>query len=229
MKQVFAWLMLLALGVAAQESDSIQAGDLELRALPLAEGKAQISACWQSARGEMGEQYWRTLLEEKKVGLQAGVQRSLGSARVDVQLEQTWQEQLESRRAQLTLSVPYQGWTLGGGAEMDWQRPEEQEWQPHSSLYQSWLETPRWHGLRAKASWQRNAQEETRQLAIEHDRGQWSAEVAHEDLTARRRWLTRFHYDLRHDARLATEYSQRWQEGWSEPESRLEARFELRF
>ena len=232
MKRLFVILLFGLVPAAADEAtpvESIRLGSVQVSGEPLSEGRARLNACWQAAQKEGDENYWRASLEEDKLNLQAGAHRELGPAELDVGVEQSWEEELENRKARLRLALPFQGWVLGGAAEMDWQRPEAMDWEAQPGLYQTWLESPRWWGVRARASWQRQAQEETRQLRFDHGRGQVVAEVAHHEWTAERRWLARFQYDLRHDARLATEVSRRWQDGWSEPESRVEARLELHF
>lgn len=250
-------LLLLSVVIRTVAADPGEA-KLRLDAESLEDRRARVHAIYEQARGESAQEYWRASLDDQKLNLQIGAHEELGPVRTDVSIEQEWQESLETRKAQMALSVPVQGWELGVRSQLGWQAADDDPWEVQPTQLGGWVKTPEWRGFRAQASWDKVDQTETSKLALlRKGQKRLEAEVSHgpgfECLTGRfhqplskrstlsleaeqrqsdywqRRWLARYQWKLNSSTRFSAQGSRRWSEREAEWEDKVEAMMELRF
>lgn len=176
------WRMLL-IGLVLSEpllaSPGIPVVDtIQLEAEELEQRRARIHACWEEARGDSAGAYWRASLDDQLLSLKVGSREHLGPLQSSVSLEQEWLDELQARRAQVSLSVPYKGWEVGVTSNMDWQAQREAAWQLQPVRMGGWLQSPEWRGWKARASYTQQEEVSVRRLALDSSSRHLEAEVS---------------------------------------------------
>lgn len=219
MKRLFAvlWLALPA------NADPIVSGKWTLDAQPLDEHHARLEACYQEASQE--DNYWRARLDDKKV--EVSVQRDfVGPVQAEVDLEQSWQTELEQRRAQVTLSIPdYHGWATGLTSRWDY---ADQLWS--TPQLRGWLATPERSGWSARGELTTTSDSRgyLARLSKRIGRGQLQVETSVvESEHLQRRWLARYQWNLAQGTRFSTTGTRTEWEGIVQ--DKVEASLEVHF
>lgn len=251
------WLIVLLSISAVADPARLEKGPWSLEAEPLEERRARLKAQWEQARGESATDFWRASLEDNKVDIEVGGERELGIVQTEYSVEQEWQEELQSRRARISLSVPQDGWEAGVSTVMDWQSVEDEDWAAQPARLRGWLSTPEWQGWRALASWEQTDQQATRGLALTSTAGRkleaemstGPNEVTYVGRMSQRMgpgtltleasdtqgehwdhiWTARYQCRLTERAKLAAQGSRRWSDLLSTFEDKVEARLEVHF
>jgi hypothetical protein len=255
MVRLFVWIWLCA-AVAGANPARIESGDWTLEAQPLDDQRARLEAQWEQARGESSSDFWRASLEDNKVEVEVGGVQELGPVRTEYALEQEWQEELQNRRASISLTLPKNGWEAGLASSLDWRSAGEEDWQVQSTAVRGWLATPKWFGWHARATWAQNDTQQTSGLALASEAQRLEAEVtsapgvvsytgrvsqrvgpgvlvlernATRGEDVHKRWLARYQCRLATGARISAQGSRRWSELLSTYEDKVEAQLELSF
>lgn len=255
MKRVFAW-MCLCVSLVGAEPARLEEGDWTLEAQPLDEQRARLQAQWEQARGESSSDFWRASLEDNRVEVEVGGVQELGPVRTEYALEQEWQEELQNRRASVSMTLPKNGWEAGVASSFDWRSEGEEDWQAQSTAVRGWLATPKWFGWHARATWAQRDEQQTSGLALASEAQRVEAEVTSapgvvsytgrvsqrvgpgvlvlernstEGDAAEQRWLARYQCRLATGARISAQGSRRRSELLSTYEDKVEARLELSF
>jgi len=223
MKQMFALWLLGAVPLAA---DPILSGNWSIEAEPLEDQRARLEACWRQANED--QSVWRAALDDQK--LQLGTQQQIGPLQGEVSVEQQWQEDLQSRRAQVSLSLPdLDGWDTGIAGQWDYS-PDQDRWQPPH--LRGWLAAPKWRGwtARGEIAHDPSATRLTGRVCRQVGGGQlvFEAEQIQSQLT-QRRWLTRYQWELARQARVSAQGGRRWSERQGDYQDELEAKLEIQF
>ncbi|MBS2038404.1 hypothetical protein JST97_25725 [bacterium] len=221
MKRLFV-MLLLALPVAAEP---IVSGDWTVDAQPLEEQRARVEACYHEASQE--DNYWRARLDEQKVGME--IHRELvGPLQAELDLEESWQTELEQRRAQVTVSlVDFHGW--GSGLSSRWENLGEQWSTPQ---LRGWVSTPEWGGFSARGELTTTSDSRgyLARLCKRLGRGQLQIETAvTENEHLQRRWLARYQWKLGRNASFSTSGSRTFLESEGEVQDKVEANLEVHF
>lgn len=221
MKQMFA-LLWLVLPAAA---DPIVSGSWTIDAQALDENRARVEACYQDASQE--DNYWRARLDERKLGVEVH-HELVGPVEAGLDLEESWQTELEARRAQVTVSIPdYQGWA--GGLTGRWDYAEEQWTTPQ---LRGWVSTPEWRGWSARGELTSTTDSHgyLARLCKRVGRGQLQIETAVvENEHLQRRWLARYQWRLGQTASFSTSGSRTFYEVEGESQDKVEANLEVHF
>ncbi|MBX3168891.1 MAG: hypothetical protein KF760_15890 [Candidatus Eremiobacteraeota bacterium] len=219
MKRLFA-LWLLAYPVTA---DPIVSGDWTIDAQPVEDRRARVEACYQEASQE--DNYWRARLDDKKVELSAR-RDFVGPLQTEVELEQSWQTELEQRRAQVTLSIPdYHGWATGLTSRWDY---AGEQWS--TPQLRGWVATPELSGwsARGELTTTTDSRGYLARLCKRIGRGELQVETAVvESEHLQRRWLARYQWNLTRGASFSTSGSRTRLEGTVQ--DKVEATLEVHF
>lgn len=219
MKRLFAvlWLILPA------AADPIVSGDWTIDAQPVDEQHARIEACYQEASQE--ENYWRARLDDKKVEVSAH-RDFVGPLQAEVDLEQSWQTELEKRRAQVTVSIPdYHGWATGLTSRWDY---AGEQWS--TPQLRGWLATPELSGWSARGELTTTSDSRgyLARLCKKVGRGQFQVETGVlESDHLQRRWLARYQWNLARGTSFSTTGSRTELEG--AVQDKVEASLEVHF
>lgn len=221
MKQMFA-LLWLVLPAAA---DPIVSGDWSIDARALDEHRARVEACYQDASQE--DNYWRARLDERKLGMEVH-HELVGPLEADLDLEESWQTELEARRAQVTVNIPdYHGWASGLTSRWDY---TEEQWS--TPQLRGWVSTPEWRGWSARGELTTTSDSHgyLARLCKRVGRGQLQIETAvTENEHLQRRWLARYQWKLSRTASFSTSGSRTFYELEGESQDKVEANLEVHF
>ncbi|MFN8612410.1 MAG: hypothetical protein U0931_32995 [Vulcanimicrobiota bacterium] len=221
MKRLFAILLLTLPGGA----EPIVSGEWTIEARPLDEQRAQVEACYQEANQE--DNYWRARLDEQKLGMELH-HELLGPLQADLDLEESWQSELDQRRAQVTLSlVDLHGWTSGLSS-----RWEDQGQQWSTPQLRGWVVTPQWRGWSARGEVTGDGDHHgyLARVCKRLGRGQLQLETAvTESEHLQRRWLARYQWRLNQTASFSTSGSRTFYPAEGEVQDKVEANLEVHF
>lgn len=219
MKRLFVlWLLLLPAA-----ADPIVSGDWTIDAQPVDEQHGRIEACYKEASQE--DNYWRARLDDKKV--EVGIRRDfVGPLQAEVDLEQSWQTELEQRRAQVTVSIPdFYGWTTGLTSRWDY---AGEQWS--TPQLRGWVATPELSGwsARGELTTTTDSRGYLARLCKRIGKGQLQLETAVVEAEhLQRRWLARYQWNLSRGASFSTSGSRTELEGTVQ--DKVEASLELHF
>lgn len=219
MKRLFVVLLLVLPGAA----EPIVSGDWTIDAQPLDEQRARLEACYKQASQD--ENYWRASLEDHKLVVGTH-QRFVGPLEADVSLEESWQSELEERRAQVTVSLPdYHGWASGLTTRWDY---AGEQWS--TPQLRGWVATPEWGGWSARGELTTTTDSHgyLGRLCRRVGHGSLQLETAVvESEHLQRRWLARYQWNLSRGTSFSTSGSRTEVEG--EVQDKLEAQLEVHF
>ena len=226
MKHLFAAIWFLAAPLAAEP---IVSGDWSIQAEPLEDQRARVEACWRQATESEGRAtLWRAALDDQKV--EVGATQELGPVQGEATLEQDWQQELEARRASLSLRVPdYHGWDTGVAGEWDW-TPDQDQW--NQAMLRGWIGAPPWRGwsVRAEVAAGETTTRFTGRLSKQLGPGQLMLEAEQEQSEFwQRRWLTRYQWEIASQARLSAQGGRRWSQLDGNYQDEVEAKLEIEF
>lgn len=178
MKRALLFALLLPLSARA-EMEPVRWGPWTVNASDVGDQRGRLEASWESAQGSDAREFWRASLQDNKAALEVGATETVGPLKTEIELQQDWEEELQTRRAQLAISVPSKGWRGGISSRLDWKTlaQPDSEWELSSQSYGGWVETPEWHGWRARASYDQQDLTRTSRLGFSDRMSKIEAEM----------------------------------------------------